>query len=169
MAREVDSSDAEPTRKEYAPAAIVYRSYSNGQDAPVELFIAPESVGADSPSLCAWYMGSVVVQKSVVSPPDKSGLRFNRIVSRGAEHQVDICDYYWRTLDGSVTEQPLGILKQRLAMLLRAGEPSFRVEMCMSAGTAGEAAGASEQLTEFARLVDPEVRRMLQKVVDTGR
>ena len=171
VAQEEEFSNSEATRRAYAPAAIVYRSYSNGQDPPVDVFIAPEPVGAHSPSICARYTGSVVEQMSVASLPGIPGLRFHQTVSRPpayAEDRLSVCAYYWRTPDGPVDEQQSFARLGKLAMALRAGEPSFRVQMCTRAGNATEAAGALEQLADLVGLVDPEVQRLLQKAVLTG-
>jgi hypothetical protein len=59
-------ADSEKTRRAYAPAAIVYRDYSDGRGAPINLFIAPEIVGWDSPSICATYQGATIMQRSVL-------------------------------------------------------------------------------------------------------
>lgn len=168
VAQDAEFSNSEVTRRAYAPASIVYRSYADGANTPIDLLIAPEPVGSESPSICASYGGSVVLRKSVV--PLEGG-HFSEIVyntDANSKGEVSICAYYWRTSAGSIDEQSFALLKERLAIaLLRGREASFRVEACTRAKDAKQALEASERLKDFITLVDPELQHLMRNTGST--
>ncbi len=161
-------SDSQATRRAYAPAVIVYRDYSNGQGEPINLFIGPEPVGWDSPSICATYRGSVITQlatRPVATVPD---LVITQVVLRSREEDpMNICAYYWRGENGPLNDSGFQLLKGKLAVL--AGFSSFRVDMCTQVNDASELASAAERLSTFAGLVDPEVQHLLHQAVASGK
>jgi hypothetical protein len=146
---------------------IVYRDYSNGVDDPINLFIGPEPVGWDSPSICAAYRGAVITQVGTRSIAGVPGLTLTQIVahSQGSDH-IDICAYYWRGIDGPLNDRGIHLLRGKWAIL--AGSSSFRVQMCTEAKRRSDIDPASERLSAFASLVDPQVQRILRKPVKAG-
>jgi len=168
--RELESQDADADRRHYAPAEIVLRSYSNGQDTPIELFIAPELVGMHSPTICAPYQGWAIAHMSVARVPAIPDLMLDQVVTRSSDYQIEACAYYWRTTEGVVNEsKPLGLASHKLIDALRPGSPSFRVQMCIEQRDDSDLAAAWRQLIDFAGVVDPEVQHLLQRAVETGK
>lgn len=171
VGRDLEFDDSETTRETYAPAAIVYRNYSNGKEAPITLFIAPEPVGNESPSICAAYSSSGAASTSVTAAGNVPGLRLSQITTRlaGSPGDIRFCSYYWRTPSGIVNDEPIAFLKGKLEMASKVGEPSFRVEMCRWSDKESDAYGIWSQLNNFATLVDPVVNRLLRTALQTGK
>jgi Protein of unknown function (DUF3485) len=157
-------ADSEKTRRAYTPAAIVYRDYSDHRGSPINIFIAPEIVGWDSPSICAIYQGSTIIRRTELRVAAVPGLAATEIVLRSpVDDQMNICAYYWRDANDSVNDEAIQLLKGKVAVLT--GVSSFRVDMCTEAKDISEIAAASERLRDFAALVDPALQRLLQKAM----
>jgi hypothetical protein len=85
--------DSEPTRRVYAPAAIVYRDYRSDEGIPLNLFIAPEPVGWHTPETCVPYQGTRITQRFLRPIPAVPGLVLDEValLPASAEGSMNIC------------------------------------------------------------------------------
>ena len=152
---------AQAVRKGYWPAAIVDREYSNGAGEPIQVLIAPDSVGAHPQDSCTRYSGWKVLQQTSAVLPGVPVVNLTRTVEAAPQTReyaasLMVCDQYWR-------EEKSGVSQEESSSLFFRRGFCFRVLMCTEIPSPAAASDGFAKLDAFAAAADPVVCQFLQK------
>jgi hypothetical protein len=145
----------------YWPAAIVNRDYSDGTGEPIQVLIAPDSVGVHPQDTCTRYSGWKVLRQSSGVLPAVPVVQLTRTVEAapqtpGYDAGYMVCDQYWREEKRGVSEEESNSLFFRRGFC-------FRVLMCTEIPSPAGAKDGFTRLDAFAASADPLVCQFLHR------